>query len=261
MRIALMTLAQLVASGDESQQSSMVEAGLPRIVRIRSAQAWSDEDIPALLESLDESLNTSVAALSSFEKYRNEVLTGALEWTPMHTSKTFWQVFICVCVAALFQDLCLSKIVCFLLLHPFVSAAVSLPQTNSIVQSNGHLEHCCSHASAHVMQENISAFEEMDFQLMRCLITLVESSENPIVLAVACNDLGMFADVHPHGRYIINDLGGKSHVMRHMASQEADVAKHALVCVQRLMLGKDKLDFLSGKRSAATGASTSATVA
>lgn len=92
MRIALMTLTQLVASTDESQQSAMVEAGLPRIVRIRSAQAWSDEDIPTLLESLDDSLNTSVAVLSSFEKYRNEVLTGALEWTPMHTSKAFWQV-------------------------------------------------------------------------------------------------------------------------------------------------------------------------
>lgn len=92
MRIALMTLTQLVASTDESQQSAMVEAGLPRIVRIRSAQAWSDEDIPALLESLDESLNTSVAALSSFEKYRNEVLTGVLDWSPMHTSKAFWQV-------------------------------------------------------------------------------------------------------------------------------------------------------------------------
>lgn len=112
------------------------------------------------------------------------------------------------------------------------------------------------------MQENISAFEEMDFQLMRCLITLAESSDDPTVLAVACNDLGMFADVHPHGRYIINDLGGKTHVMRHMASQEPDVAKHALVCVQRLMLGKDKLDFLhGGKRGATNGASTSATVA
>eukprot|EP00892_Ulva_mutabilis_P008643 jgi/Ulvmu1/6150/UM028_0006.1 len=201
MRIALMTLTQLVATGEEAQQAAMVDAGLPRIVRIRSAQAWSDEDIPGLLESLDDSLNTSVATLSSFEKYRQEVLTGALDWSPMHTSKAFWQ-------------------------------------------------------------ENISAFEEMDFQLLRCLITFLESSEDPTVLAVACNDLGMFADVHPHGRYIVNDLGGKPHVMRHMASQEADVAKHALICVQRLMLGKDKLDFLhDGRRSATNGASTSAAVA
>lgn len=70
----------------------MVEAGLPRIIRIRSAQTWSDEDIPELLETLDESINTSVAAMSSFEKYRTEVLSGSLDWTPMHTNKQFWVV-------------------------------------------------------------------------------------------------------------------------------------------------------------------------
>jgi hypothetical protein len=92
MRISLMTLQRLVATGSEEPQSAMVDAGLPRLIRIRSAQTWSDEDIPDLLESLDDSLNTSVAAMSSFEKYRAEVLSGALDWTPMHTNKQFWVV-------------------------------------------------------------------------------------------------------------------------------------------------------------------------
>jgi hypothetical protein len=42
----------------------------------------------------------------------------------------------------------------------------------------------------------------------------------------------------------VNDLGGKPPVMRLMQHSDADVQKHALMCVQRLMLGRDKLDFL-----------------
>lgn len=262
MRIALMTLTQLVAGGDESQQSAMVEAGLPRIVRIRSAQAWSDEDIPGLLESLDESLNTSVAVLSSFDKYRQEVLTGGLEWTPMHTSKAFWQ--------ARHRTLDLHACIPMSCLYAFSTARAhggDYHRGQEMLEEGMFFDRrdCRRVWPSWVtrVQENISAFEDMDFQLLRCLITLLESSDNPIVLAVGCNDLGMFADVHPHGRYIINDLGGKPHVMRHMASQEAEVAKHALVCVQRLMLGKDKLDFLHDKKrgAAANGSSTSAAVA
>jgi V-type H+-transporting ATPase subunit H len=92
MRIALMALQRVVATGALPPQSAMVEAGLPRILRIRSAQTWSDEDIPDLLASLDDSLNTSVTVMSNFEKYRAEVLSGALDWTPMHTNKQFWAV-------------------------------------------------------------------------------------------------------------------------------------------------------------------------
>jgi V-type H+-transporting ATPase subunit H len=93
-------------------------------------------------------------------------------------------------------------------------------------------------------QENASALEDKDFQIVRCLIKLLETSQDAKVLAIACNDLGMFAEAHPHGRYIINDLGGKAHVMAHMTSSSPEVQKYALLCVQRLMLGRDKLDFL-----------------
>eukprot|EP01025_Chloroclados_australasicus_P033530 TRINITY_DN3423_c0_g1_i1.p2 TRINITY_DN3423_c0_g1~~TRINITY_DN3423_c0_g1_i1.p2 ORF type:complete len:201 (+),score=18.36 TRINITY_DN3423_c0_g1_i1:1-603(+) len=156
---------------------------LPRLVKIRSAQSWADEDIPGLLEGLDDSLASCVQELSKFEKYRQEVLSGSLEWTPMHTNVAFWQ-------------------------------------------------------------EHLSVLEEKDFQLIRCLIRLLENSRDTKVLAIACSDLGMFAEAHPHGRFIINDLDGKSKVMAQMNNPDSDVQKHALLCVQRLMLGRDKLDFL-----------------
>lgn len=94
------------------------------------------------------------------------------------------------------------------------------------------------------MQENSAKLEDKDFQLLRVLIKLLENSRDSKVLAIVCNDLGMFADIHAHGRYIINDLNGKTHVMRLMTHADPDVQKHSLLCVQRLMLGRDKLDFL-----------------
>ena len=101
------------------------------------------------------------------------------------------------------------------------------------------------------VQENAGALEQKDFQLLRVLIGLAGASTDPKVLAVAANDIGMFAEAHPHGRFIVADLRGKDPVMRLMSHSDGDVQKHALLCVQRLMLARDKLDFL--KRPAADG--------
>jgi V-type H+-transporting ATPase subunit H len=110
------------------------------------------------------------------------------------------------------------------------------------------------------MQENSAAMESKDFQLIRSLIKVAQTSEDPKVLAVAMNDFGMFIDANPHGRFIINDLGGKQPVMALMQHPSSEVQKYALLCVQRLMLGRDKLDFLRRPGAAASRqtASTSA---
>ena len=65
-------------------------------------------------------------------------------------------------------------------------------------------------------------------------------------VAVGCCDIGMFITHHAQGRYIVNDLRGKELVMRHMANPDPDVQKQALLCVQKLMLTKEKLEFLGG---------------
>ena len=91
-RIALMTLSRLLDKGGHQVEVQLVESGLPRIVKLRSAQSFADEDIPDLLEKLDDKLGDTAAAMSSLERYKQEVLSGALEWGPMHTSQQFWQV-------------------------------------------------------------------------------------------------------------------------------------------------------------------------
>jgi V-type H+-transporting ATPase subunit H len=53
-------------------------------------QNWEDEDVTAALEALAESLAANILLLSSWDKYKKEVLSGSLEWTPMHTSGPFW---------------------------------------------------------------------------------------------------------------------------------------------------------------------------
>ena len=92
MRIALMALKNLMDTKDPAVLSQILDVGLPRIVKIRSAQSWADEDVPALLESMDESIDSSVMENSSFEKYKAEVLSGNLDWTPVHKQRQFWEV-------------------------------------------------------------------------------------------------------------------------------------------------------------------------
>lgn len=40
--------------------------------------------------------------------------------------------------------------------------------------------------------------------------------------------------------------------MRHMASADTEVQKQALLCVQRMMLTKEKLEFLGGPSASVT---------
>ena len=92
MRIALMTLKNLMDSKDPTLLSQVLEVGLPRLVKIRSAQSWADEDVPELLRAMDSIISESVLENSSFEKYKAEVLSGNLDWTPMHKQRSFWEV-------------------------------------------------------------------------------------------------------------------------------------------------------------------------
>ncbi|MEW5299224.1 MAG: hypothetical protein WDW36_002259 [Sanguina aurantia] len=183
-RVTMSALRNLLNYTELGLASDMVEAGLPKIVATRQLQTWGDSDIPELLSYLDESLKAGMTVLSSFERYRKEVLSGSLDWSPMHTSELFWKA-------------------------------------------------------------NIDKFEEKDFQILRVLLKLIEASREFRTQAVGCFDLGQFIQYHPQGRYIVADLRGKELVMRLMGHPDAEVQKQALLTVQKIMLTKDKLEFLS----------------
>ncbi|MCL7050677.1 hypothetical protein MKW94_012724 [Papaver nudicaule] len=181
VRVVVLTLKNLLSKGTFGPQ--MVELGLPQIVQSLKAQAWSDEDLLESLNQLEEGLKDNIKKMSSFDKYKQEVLLGHLDWSPMHKDPNFWR-------------------------------------------------------------ENISSFEENDFQILRVLITILDTSGDPRALAVACYDLSQFIQHHSSGRLIVNDLKAKERVMKLMNHENTEVTKNALLCIQRLFLGAKYASFL-----------------
>lgn len=181
VRVIVMTFKNLLPKGTFGPQ--MVDLGMPQIVQNLKANAWGDEDLVEALNQLDEGLKDNVKKLSSFDKYKQEVLLGHLDWSPVHKDAFFWR-------------------------------------------------------------ENINHFEENDFQILRVLITILDTSNDPRSLAVACFDLSQFIQQHPSGRIIVNDLKAKERVMKLMNHENAEVTKNALLCIQRLFLGAKYASFL-----------------
>lgn len=181
VRVVVLTLRNLLHKGNFGAQ--MVDLGLPQIVQSLKAQAWSDEDLLEALNQLEEGLKDNIKKLSSFDKYKQEVLLGHLDWSPMHKDPIFWR-------------------------------------------------------------ENITTFEENDFQILRVLITILDTSNDPRTLAVACFDLSQFIQYHPAGRVILTDLKAKDRVMKLMNHENGEVTKNALLCIQRLFLGAKYASFL-----------------
>ncbi|CAO2837472.1 unnamed protein product [Amaranthus hypochondriacus] len=181
VRVIVMTFKNLLPKGTFGVQ--MVDLGMPQIVQNLKAHAWGDEDLVEALNQLDEGLKDNVKQMSSFEKYKQEVLLGHLDWSPVHKDAFFWR-------------------------------------------------------------ENINNFEENDFQILRVLITILDTSNDPRSLAVACFDLSQFIQHHPSGRIIVNDLKAKERVMKLMNHENAEVTKNALLCIQRLFLGAKYASFL-----------------
>merc|ERR1712000_196064 len=67
-----------------------LEAGLAKLLLTMRTRRWADEELTVDLEMLNRALQRSMQDLSSFEKYKKEVLSGQLEWSPPHKSDTFW---------------------------------------------------------------------------------------------------------------------------------------------------------------------------
>lgn len=49
------------------------------------------QDLLGALNQLEEGLRDNIKRLSSFEKYKQEVLLGNLDWSPMHKDPGFWR--------------------------------------------------------------------------------------------------------------------------------------------------------------------------
>jgi len=88
IRITLATLRNLLSVGKNNEL--MITFGLVKTVQLLSPKKWGDEDIDEDLKTLEEVLSKNVDDLSSWDRYKNEVLSQKLEWTPPHKSEKFW---------------------------------------------------------------------------------------------------------------------------------------------------------------------------
>lgn len=101
----------------------------------------------------------------------------------------------------------------------------------------GHLVWSPAHESDDFWRLNASRIgNEDDGKLVKRLVELLKTSTDPLVLAVAANDVGKFVK---HGgdraKNMIGELGGKTRVMELMANENPDVRYYALMAVQQLM--------------------------
>ncbi|KAH9597667.1 ATPase [Trypanosoma melophagium] len=158
--------------------AEMVSVGMLKTLAQLSRRKFGDEDIGGIINELQAVLEQSIEKLTSFSEYRGEVLSGALEWSPVHTSAKFWK-------------------------------------------------------------ENITQFESNGYEVLQALGKIIMTTHQGLSLAVACYDLGEVVRHHPTGRalLLLPQLDGvKGRVMELMSHPNPEVAKNALLAVQKIMV-------------------------
>lgn len=89
IRVFLACLRNLVDKGEHNQH--LIDNGAQKQIAVLRNRKWSDEEVGEDLDFIYDALAKSVTVLSSLDMYRKEVQCGKLEWTPVHTSDTFWR--------------------------------------------------------------------------------------------------------------------------------------------------------------------------
>lgn len=101
---------------------------------------------------------------------------------------------------------------------------------------SGRLEWSPVHRSAQFWRENAPRLNEKNYELLRILIHLLETSRDALVLSVASFDIGEYVRHYPRGKHVIEQLGGKQLVMQLLSHEDPNVRYEALLAVQKLMV-------------------------
>ncbi|CDZ96853.1 Vacuolar H-ATPase V1 sector, subunit H [Phaffia rhodozyma] len=100
---------------------------------------------------------------------------------------------------------------------------------------SGHLAWSPIHESEDFWKENATKLNEKDGKLIKILVDLLKASDDPVVLAVACADIGHYVKNYESGKKLVNNMGAKTRVMALMTHENPDVRYRALLAVQRLI--------------------------
>ncbi|XP_070534083.1 V-type proton ATPase subunit H-like isoform X2 [Ptychodera flava] len=101
---------------------------------------------------------------------------------------------------------------------------------------SGRLEWSPVHKSEKFWRENAARLNEKNYEMLKILIKLLETSKDSTVLAVSAHDIGEYVRHYPRGKHNIEQLGGKELVMTYMGHEDPTVRYEALLAVQKLMV-------------------------
>ncbi|KAA0188880.1 Atp6v1h [Hyalella azteca] len=101
---------------------------------------------------------------------------------------------------------------------------------------SGRMEWSPVHKSEKFWRENCHRLNEKNYELLKILIQLMETSTDPLVLSVACHDIGQYSRHYAAGKKVLEQLDGKQCVMAHLSHSDPNVRYEALLAVQKLMV-------------------------
>ncbi|CAH7666830.1 armadillo-type protein [Phakopsora pachyrhizi] len=100
---------------------------------------------------------------------------------------------------------------------------------------SGLLRWSPTHTSEDFWSQNAEKLNNKDYQQLKVLIRILSEATDPIVLAVAANDLSKYVKHCEIGKRSAEKLGAKARVMDLMSHKDPEVKYWALVSVQQLI--------------------------
>ncbi|POY73016.1 hypothetical protein BMF94_4002 [Rhodotorula taiwanensis] len=199
LRVVVSTFRNLVVRAPKQNLAPMLVAKvLPWIQTSLQGRMFSDDEIKDDVEFLAGELKSSFDGMTTFDEYKSELASGHLTWSPAHKNDDFWRDN-----AAKLTDKDREQLKC-----------VSDPLLKTVARPT--LMHFAP-------------------AMKRVLVQLLSSSNEPLTLAVAANDIAQFVKFHETGKKAVEDLGAKARVMQLMTHADPDVKYQSLLATQRLM--------------------------
>ncbi|KAL0486461.1 V-type H+-transporting ATPase subunit H [Acrasis kona] len=90
IRVSLSTIKNLIKNNIKFI-NDLINVSVPRTLLNLQKRNFEDKDILDDLKVLIDLMEVHIDEMSSFDEYRQEALSGHLEWSPVHTSEKFWK--------------------------------------------------------------------------------------------------------------------------------------------------------------------------
>ncbi|KAG6910921.1 hypothetical protein DXG01_006604 [Tephrocybe rancida] len=101
--------------------------------------------------------------------------------------------------------------------------------------TSGHLSWSPVHESDDFWKENAVKLNDNDCKQLQILLRLLKDSTDPLVLAVAAQDVGQYVQHCDRGKKLVEKYNGKARVMELMTHEDSEVRYRALISVQQLV--------------------------